>query len=92
MVSDMSSRNKLMDGIQDRFDAMFRNGDFDVADAHVCFAAGITWMLTTDVMLAILTATLPAKSKLPSRRLFREHAEQVIRERGEWEDGLLDGL
>jgi hypothetical protein len=48
--------------------------------------------LATDLLLGILTATLPAKNRLPARgRLFKE-AERVMRQRGDYEDGLLAGL
>jgi hypothetical protein len=46
----------------------------------------------TDVLLGLLTATLPAKRKLPSRpQLFRS-TRQIMKKRGHLEPGVLDGL
>lgn len=46
----------------------------------------------TDLLLGILTATLPRKSMLPSRkRLFRE-TKRILKRRGHYERGLLSGL
>lgn len=45
-----------------------------------------------DVLLAILTATKPIKHLLRSRsRLFRQ-TKSVLKKRGDWAPGLLDGL
>jgi len=49
-------------------------------------------IFSTDLLLGILTATLPAKSKLPSRTPFFGKVEAIIKRRGEWEKGLLTGL
>jgi hypothetical protein len=47
---------------------------------------------SVDILLGLLTASLPAKSKLPSRSKFYAKAEASIKQRGEWEEGLLTGL
>lgn len=47
---------------------------------------------STRLILALLSSTLPADSRLPNRRTFRAEAEEVISRRGELEPGLLDGL
>ena len=49
-------------------------------------------ILSVDIMLGYLTATLPAKSKLPSRVKFFEDCKAEIIRRGEYENGLLVGL
>ncbi len=48
--------------------------------------------LSVDLMLGLLTSTLPARTKLPSRSTFFQKSEAAIRDRNEWEDGLLTGL
>jgi len=48
--------------------------------------------MTTDNLLGVLTATLPARSRLPSRKAFYEATERVLTARGEMEPGLLKGL
>ncbi len=47
---------------------------------------------SADVLLALLSATLPVKSKLPTRGSFFQRVERELRRRGEYEDDLLDGL
>lgn len=47
---------------------------------------------SSDIWLAILTATLPVKSKLPSRKAFFQTVERELIAIGENEPGLLAGL
>jgi hypothetical protein len=47
---------------------------------------------SVDLLLGLLTATLPARSKLRSRAQFFSEVEAVLKERGQWEDNLLVGL
>jgi hypothetical protein len=47
---------------------------------------------STDILLALLTSTFPAKSKLPSRAFLFERTKQVLRQRNEDVDSLLVGL
>lgn len=48
--------------------------------------------LSVDIFLGLLTTTLITKTKLKSRDSFFSRVEQIARNRGEWEDGLLLGL
>lgn len=45
-----------------------------------------------DIMLGLLTATLPAKNALSTRRAFYNRVEDELRRRGELEHELLQGL
>jgi hypothetical protein len=45
-----------------------------------------------DLMMALLTATLPVKSKLPGRITLYNEIERELKLRGEWEENLLQGL
>jgi hypothetical protein len=47
---------------------------------------------STDLLLTILTATFAAKSHLGHRHAFFNETKNVIEERGQLEDGLLEGL
>lgn len=74
----------LVDGIYDMFDRWFHADCFDVADDMI---AGCDVDRTPiDMLLAYLTATLCAKSKLPSRAAFVERCRDVLG------DELLEGL
>jgi hypothetical protein len=46
----------------------------------------------TDVLMTLLTVTLPAKSKLPSRVSFFSKMEGTLTFRSELRPGILDGL
>ena len=48
--------------------------------------------LSVDILLGLLTCTLPAKTKLSTRAALFVKVEKEIRKRGEWEEGLLSGL
>lgn len=48
--------------------------------------------LSTDILLGILTATLPADNRLASRQEMYRSAKNVLKERGEDEETLLSGL
>ena len=79
-----------MDLIYDRVDELMREGRFQILDeilSHIRVNK-----MTVDVLLGLLTATLPAKKKLPSRPSFFREAERSIKDRGELEEGLLTGL
>lgn len=86
----MGSTDAALDLLYDNFDAMMRDGRFCELDALLRAERANDYRL--DLLLGILTATLPGKSKLPSRGKFLKDAENVLRERGEYEEGLLTGL
>ena len=92
-VKQLERRGRIdaaLDVLYDRVDGLLRSNKFEALDdALGCVN---TVQLTTDVIIGLLTASLPAKSKLPSRARFFATAEKTIKSRNEWEVGLLDGL
>jgi hypothetical protein len=83
-------RNAAMDLIYDRIDEMMRRDQMPALDALQQSVP--VEELTVDVLLALLTATLPVKKRLKARPDLFERTERVLRDRGEYEDGLLTGL
>ena len=79
-----------LDLIYDSIDDLMRNEEFPRLDS-ILARISIT-DLSTDILLGILTATLPAKSRLPARAELFNAIEQTIQQRGEYEEGLLIGL
>ncbi len=79
-----------LDLLYDSFDGLFRRGEFERADSLLSQLSADKF--SADVLLGILTATLPARSRLPSRPRFYHAVESTLRGRGELEDGLLTGL
>ncbi len=79
-----------LDLIYDQVDEMLKAGKFDQVNQLLSTVEANS--LSLDLLLGLLTVTLPARCRLPARsRLFRE-AETVLKLRGEWEEGLLTGL
>lgn len=79
-----------LDIILDILDTMFCNGDFSAVD-NILKELDTNYY-PTDINLAFLTFTLPAKSKLSSRNDFLERCRKTLEERKETDRGLLDGL
>jgi len=79
-----------LDLIYDSTDQMLRDGQFDEMDLlllQLCVKN-----LSTDVLLGLLTATLPARSRLHRRGAFFLDVKNILRDRHELEEGLLTGL
>ena len=83
----MSEAN--IDLIYDVVDAMLRDGRFDLVDGMLM---EVNLQGDADTLLAYLTVTLPAKSKLDQRAHFFACVEQELKLRGEWRETLLAGL
>jgi len=85
-----SERQWTLDLIYDSVDELMRQGEFQQLDALL---AGLPVAeMSVDVLLGYLTASLPARSRLPSRNALYAKTEQTLKERGELEAGLLHGL
>lgn len=79
-----------LDLLYDGFDELFRKNEFATADALLAQMSVRDY--SVDLLLGVLTATLPARSRLPSRAEFYRAVESDLHSRGEEEDGLLTGL
>ena len=83
-----------IDLVYDHIDKYLSNGDFYLIDfiLDAIRLYGDLRDICIDVLLAYLTATLPAKSKLSSRSKFFEDVKQVLIEREEYDNKILAGL
>lgn len=79
-----------LDVIYDSVDELMRAGRFSELDRILRRVNPREY--STDILIAVLTGTLPGRSHLPSRDALRTAIEQTLRERNELEDGLLAGL
>jgi hypothetical protein len=79
-----------LDIIFDQIDEMLLAGQFDRANQLLIDTAIDEY--SVELLLGILTATLPAKDRLPERAEFFRRVEETLRSRGELKDGLLVGL
>jgi hypothetical protein len=79
-----------LDLIYDSVDELMRKGEF--AQLNSLLANLSVSDFSVDILLGLLTATLPAKSRLPSRHELYEQIETFLRHCGEYKEGLLTGL
>jgi hypothetical protein len=79
-----------LDMLYDQMDALMSQGKFDCISG--VFGTLDLKAYSDDLLVGMLTAVLPAFTKIPSYRDFRDRVEAELRRRGTWEEGLLDGL
>lgn len=79
-----------LDIIFDQMDEMLLAGEFDQVDRIL--AEVIPGSFSVELLLGLLTVTLPAKNRLRNRAPFFERVRQSLYERGETDEGLLVGL
>jgi hypothetical protein len=82
--------DSALDIIYDQVDELLLAGEFHQVDDLL--ASATPEQLSIDLLLALLTSTLPAKSKLSNRSAFFRRVEDALQSRGELRDGLLIGL
>jgi hypothetical protein len=79
-----------LDVLYDRMDDLLKTKQFAAMDVLLQQAKADS--ISVDIILGLLTASLPARTKLSARPKFYAEAEKSIRNRGAWEKGLLAGL
>lgn len=89
-VEDIGRTDSALDVIYNHVDDMLLAGKFLDIDARL--ASTDCDKYSVDLLLALLTITYAAKSRLPHRSDFFARAEKSIRDRGALEGGLLYGL
>ena len=86
----MGQTDAALDLIYDSVDELMKNGAYPRLDAVL---KGMQVPnLSVDVLLGVLTATLPAKNRLTSRPSLFLAVEKTLRDRDQYEEGLLTGL
>jgi hypothetical protein len=88
---DATGRTDLaLDLLYDAIDQMLREARFEELDAII---AGLPIAeCSLNLLLGFLTATLPARTRLPVRPRFFAEVKTELQNRGEFEEGLLTGL
>lgn len=81
--------DEALDYIYREFDTLMWAGDFAAIDQALAISAED---VSVDIILALLTATLPIKSQLAEREAFFQRAHQALKSRNLYENGLFDGL
>ena len=71
-------------------DKMFRSGAF--ADVDAILRDVTVADLSMNILIGLLTTTLPVRRRLPARPGFFQRVESILRKRGQLKEGLLAGL
>lgn len=89
-LDEKGHTDAALDLIYDSVDELMRKGEMALLDGVLTKLepAG----LSVDLLLGILTATLPARTRLPARRSLFPRAERILKDRGEYQEGLWTGL
>lgn len=89
-LEEKGNVDSALDLLYDGFDQLLRDGRFQEVDAILrCLDVA---HLSGDILIGVLTATLPARSRLASRDDFRRKVQDSLTERDAMEEGLLTGL
>jgi hypothetical protein len=73
-----------------RIDEMFRSGHFEeVESALLTFNVD---KASPSLLVSMLSSTLAAKDRLPTRHDFFKRAKKSLKNRGALKEGLLNGL
>jgi hypothetical protein len=89
-LDEHSQTDVALDIIFDQIDEMLLAGQFDRVDQLLIDT--VTEEYSVELLLGILTATLPAKDRLCDRAEFFQRVAQTLQARGELKNGLLIGL
>ena len=89
-LEKMGHTDFALDLLYDTVDELLRGQEFPRLDSILAHLEPQRY--SVDILLGILTATLPARSRLPSRPNLVRESERLLRDRGDYEHGLLAGL
>lgn len=81
---------EAIDTIYERLDDLLCEHNYYEVDS--CFQRMDSDKIPLDILLSVLTVTAHASDELPNRGLFFARAKKALSQRGELEEGLLDGL
>jgi hypothetical protein len=89
-LEEKGNIDTALDLLYDKIDAKLKAGQLGEIDMFLQKLN--VAILSLDLLLGILTASLPARYKLPPRGVFYKKVEEVLKQRNEWEENLLSGL
>lgn len=85
------SLNKRLDRVYLMVEEMMQKGHLSELSSLLRTMAN-TKPYDTDILIGFLTATLPVRTQVIGRDDVYWRVETVLKERGEWEPGILKGL
>jgi hypothetical protein len=91
-ISRNGQEDEALDIVYDLFDDTLHEGRYSDVDTLLGSLTNCVSIFSSSLLIGILTATLPAKSRLPHRASFFLSVEERLRETGEYTPFLLSGL
>lgn len=88
-LEEEGNTDSALDLLYDKVDELFIAGEFGILNQILADTSPDE--LSIDMILGLLTSSLPVRSKLAARADFYEKSKAVLKARGEYEDGLLSG-
>jgi hypothetical protein len=89
-LDEHAQTDSALDIVFDQIDEMLLAGEFQRVDRLLAETSPETF--SADLLVGILTATLPARKHLANRSAFFTSVQRALRNRGQLVDGLLVGL
>ncbi len=89
-LDNIGQTDAALDIVFDQIDEMLLAGNFSQVNRLLVDIAPEDY--SVELLLGILTSTLPAKNQLPDRAEFYTRTAQTLQSRGELQEGLLAGL
>lgn len=83
-VEEQAVRDAEIDEIYDAIDVLMRSGNFNFLNSLFPYWTSTAWRTSVHILLTYATASLPAKSKLPSRKAFMEECMKLHTEPKLW--------
>jgi hypothetical protein len=91
-LDKLGRTDSALDLLYDSVDDLMRRGCFDELNSIISDQNQNVEEHSVDILLGLLTSTLPARNRLPARVQFLSSVEEALKSRGEYEEGLLNGL
>ena len=82
--------DSALDLLYSAIDKMLRCGEF--LEVDVILREAQVAALSMNILIGLLTTTLPVRRRLPARPGFFQRVESILRKRGQLKEGLLAGL
>ena len=89
-LDDQGYSDSALDMLYDSIDQFMRDGRF--AELNTLVESVDVESYSDDILLGLLTSTLPARTKLPSRKHVFQKIKKTLKRRNDYEEGMLAGL
>lgn len=82
----------MLSELYSQIDYLMRSDQIEKIDQEIKKVVIDAEKIDTDFLLGWLIATLPVKNRLVNRRSLHKITKRLIKKRGQWERGIMQGL